>query len=256
MFGSIYIIYRTICDANMRQKYIITEFIKSKELKDIKEQLNHVSWKSGLDSLCSDPNNIPSNYKSNLETNLLDYESWNTAIHNNLSFHNFTVTKGWSNIFISRMKEGDYYKPHVDEHIMDNVISHYSTTIFLSNPDEYDGGELSLYLNGEIKNFKLNAGHAITYETGIPHCVNEVTRGCRDVLAFWCESHIPDMNDLDALRYYSKMQKIVESKNNYEVFDCLEDYVGSDFYQFQSKTNMILKKYGLRTNVVKSMKTA
>ena len=112
MFGSIYIIYRTICDANMRQKYIITEFIKPKELEDIKEQLNHVSWKSGLDSLCSDPNNIPSNYKSNLETNLLDYESWNTAIYNNLSFHNFTVTKNWSNIFISRMKEGDYYKPH------------------------------------------------------------------------------------------------------------------------------------------------
>ena len=64
------------------------------------------------------------------------------------------------------------------------------------------------------------------------------------------------MNDLDTLRYYSKMQKIVESKNNYKVFNCLEDYVNSDFYQFQKKTNKILKKYGLKTDVVESMKRA
>ena len=44
---------------------------------------------------------------------------------------------------------------------MDDIVSHYSTTVFLNNPDEYDGGELSLYIDGKIS-FKLNAGHAIT----------------------------------------------------------------------------------------------
>jgi PKHD-type hydroxylase len=71
----------------------------------------------------------------------------------------------------------------------------YSTTIFLSNPEDYIGGELCLYFgNDEEKKIKLDAGWAITYNTGILHRVNKVVSGLRYASVFWTKSSIRDVN--------------------------------------------------------------
>ena len=83
---------------------------------------------------------------------------------------------------------GGYYSPHHDA----PKNGHYSTTIFLSPKDEYDGGELCLFVNNKPEYIKLDPGWAITYQTGTPHCVTEVTRGTRAVSVFWTTSRIAD----------------------------------------------------------------
>ena len=67
-----------------------------------------------------------------------------------------------------------------------------SVTLFLSEPEEYDGGELiieDLYGSHEIK---LPAGHLVLYPASSLHMVTPVTRGMRVASFFWLQSMVRD----------------------------------------------------------------
>lgn len=82
------------------------------------------------------------------------------------------------------------YDYHVDDYPIGGVNAHYSMTCFISNPSEYSGGELVLKIGSEEIEYKLDAGKAIIYPTGIKHKVNKVTSGDRKVFVCWIESCI------------------------------------------------------------------
>ena len=89
---------------------------------------------------------------------------------------------------ITRTRVGGEYPLHVDS----STCGQYSTTIFLSDPDTYEGGELAIKCNGEVEKYKLPAGYAVTYLTGLPHAVLPVTSGERLVVVNWTHSKIKD----------------------------------------------------------------
>ena len=89
---------------------------------------------------------------------------------------------------VSKIEKGGFYRCHLDN----EFNGHYSTTIFLSEPEDYKGGELQLLIDGQVKNIKLKAGWGITYATGIPHQVLSVTEGVRYASIFWSKSLITD----------------------------------------------------------------
>ena len=120
---------------------------------------------------------------------------------------------------ITRTPTGGYYRPHQDA----SKNGEFSTTIFLNNPDEYEGGELQLDFNGDIQNVKLPAGSAITYRTGIPHCVNDVTKGHRDVAVFWTRTLFKDPYDLMLIRGIKKAMQLLECKQCANLEEARED---------------------------------
>lgn len=65
-----------------------------------------------------------------------------------------------------------------------------SCTVFLSQPDEYDGGELVIEGTFGSKAVKLPAGDAVLYPSSSLHRVQPVTRGARLASVFWVESRI------------------------------------------------------------------
>lgn len=67
-----------------------------------------------------------------------------------------------------------------------------STTIFLTEPEEYDGGELVIEDTYGTHEVKLPAGHAVVYPASSLHSVNEITRGSRWGSFFWSQSMIKD----------------------------------------------------------------
>lgn len=67
-----------------------------------------------------------------------------------------------------------------------------STTIFLTEPEEYDGGELVIEDAYGAHEVKLPAGHAVVYPASSLHSVNEITRGSRWGSFFWSQSMIKD----------------------------------------------------------------
>lgn len=97
----------------------------------------------------------------------------------------------------NRYQGGGNFGTHVD-----NAIRHIpgggpmrtdlSATLFFSDPDEYDGGELCVEDTYGTQQVKLPAGHLILYPATSLHHVTPVTRGARVSSFFWIQSMIRD----------------------------------------------------------------
>jgi PKHD-type hydroxylase len=88
------------------------------------------------------------------------------------------------------------YGAHIDGAVLHSkrtqewVRSDLSCTLFLSEPDEYDGGELTIHDTYGTQRVKLPAGHAVLYPSSSLHEVTPVTRGARIASFFWIESMV------------------------------------------------------------------
>ena len=98
----------------------------------------------------------------------------------------------------NRYAGGGAYGAHVDSALMrtprgDQMLrSDLSATLFLSEPDEYDGGELEIEGTFGVQSVKLPAGDMILYPASSLHRVTPVTRGARIASFFWIESLVGD----------------------------------------------------------------
>jgi PKHD-type hydroxylase len=98
----------------------------------------------------------------------------------------------------NRYEGGQSYGAHIDGAVQPfpgsahRVRTDLSATIFLSDPDAYDGGELIVGEAGEGQPVKLPAGAMVLYSGGTPHRVQAVTRGARLAAFFWVQSMVRD----------------------------------------------------------------
>ena len=105
----------------------------------------------------------------------------------------------------NRYADGGTYGAHVDSALMFLPGSHQqmrtdlSATLFLSEPDEYDGGELEVEGPFGVHEIKLEAGDMVLYPSTSLHRVTPVTRGARVASFFWIESLIPDEGERSLL---------------------------------------------------------
>jgi PKHD-type hydroxylase len=98
----------------------------------------------------------------------------------------------------NRYGSGQHFGVHVDNAVRGDhltgvrIRTDLSVTLFLSEPDEYDGGELIVedyYGSHEVK---LPAGHLVLYPATSLHTVTPITRGVRVASFFWLQSMIRD----------------------------------------------------------------
>jgi PKHD-type hydroxylase len=98
----------------------------------------------------------------------------------------------------NRYAGGGHYGMHVDGAVMalpadmGQLRSDVSCTLFLSEPDDYDGGELIVSDTYGEHEVKLPAGDLIVYPSSSLHRVAAVTRGTRMASFFWVQSLIRD----------------------------------------------------------------
>ena len=93
---------------------------------------------------------------------------------------------------------GGHYGAHVDAALMRvadrnmTLRTDLSATLFLSEPEEYDGGELTIEGEYGAQEIKLAAGDLVLYPSSSLHQVTPVTRGERIASFFWVQSAVPD----------------------------------------------------------------
>lgn len=98
----------------------------------------------------------------------------------------------------NRYQDGQSFGNHVDNAIRQvpgtphRVRTDLASTLFFSNPDEYDGGELVVEDTYGVHSVKLPAGDLILYPASSVHHVRPVTRGARFASFFWIQSMIRD----------------------------------------------------------------
>jgi PKHD-type hydroxylase len=115
----------------------------------------------------------------------------------------------------NRYEGGEQYGTHIDGAVRAVPgSSHFirtdlSSTLFLTDPSEYDGGELVVFDTFGQHEVKLPAGDLVLYTAGSLHRVNPVTRGARVSSFFWTQSMVADERHRETLyRLDQTIQKI------------------------------------------------
>jgi len=115
-----------------------------------------------------------------------------SRIMDNELFRMAARPKALSPLLFSRTEAGMQYGVHVDDALMGGMRTDVSFTLFLDEPDSYDGGELVIESAAGDDAIKLPAGSMIVYPATTLHRVKPVTRGGRHVVAGWARSYIRD----------------------------------------------------------------
>src|SRR3984957_7864891 len=98
----------------------------------------------------------------------------------------------------NRYGVGQHFGVHVDNAVRGDhltgarIRTDLSVTLFLSEPDEYEGGELIVEDHYGSQAIKLPAGHLVLYPASSLHTVTPVTRGARVASFFWLQSMVRD----------------------------------------------------------------
>jgi PKHD-type hydroxylase len=112
-------------------------------------------------------------------------------------FKQLTLPRRMSSILFSRYELGMEYGPHTDDafRALELVRTDIAVTIFLSDPESYEGGALVV---GDSA-VRPAAGDAVIYPASTIHRVSEVTRGVRLAAVFWVQSLVRDEAQRDVL---------------------------------------------------------
>ena len=125
----------------------------------------------------------------------------------------------------NRYRKGMFYGNHVDHPVAGMnppLRADIALTLFLSDPADYDGGELVVESPAGPNAVKLAAGSAFAYLANALHRVNEITRGERFAAVTWIQSMVPDdrlraiLFDLTAVE-----QSLSQTMNHSPEFDLL-----------------------------------
>ncbi len=136
-------------------------------------------------------------------------EAIGTALGSNELFALAAAPKCMRPIMISRYGPGMGYGTHVDNALMgdtDRMRSDVSFTLFLSEPDAYEGGDLVIDDSSGDSSYKLPAGSLVLYPSTTLHRVEQVVSGERLVALGWVQSLVRDASqramlfDLETVR--------------------------------------------------------
>lgn len=210
----------------------IPSFLSADEVAKITTQLNQAQFNDGGDSAFG----IAKKVKDNSQASLDD--------PNGLQLSNYLLSKlGNHPQFVScalpqrifpprfnRYRHGQQYGYHVDAAIMaipgtqDVMRSDVSMTVFLNNPDEYEGGELSIQSAYGRQQVKLNAGDAVVYPSASLHSVTQVTRGERLAAITWVQSMVPDAHIREQLYHLDQsIQNLQATDGNHDQLNQLSN---------------------------------
>jgi PKHD-type hydroxylase len=122
------------------------------------------------------------------------------ALSRNSTFFSAALPKRIFPPLFNRYSGGQSFDYHVDNAVRydrsrggaEPVRTDLSATLFLSAPDEYDGGELIIEDTFGTQSVKLPAGHLVLYPGSSLHRVAPVTRGTRLASFFWMQSMLRD----------------------------------------------------------------
>ncbi|MGA9852772.1 MAG: Fe2+-dependent dioxygenase [Gammaproteobacteria bacterium] len=114
----------------------------------------------------------------------------------------------------NRYDVGMCYQNHVDFSLVgaagNKIRTDLSMTLFLSGPDEYDGGELVVESVDGAQTIKLEKNQAIVYPSGQLHRANPVTRGTRLAAVTTIQSFIREENKRELLADVMKLARAVQ----------------------------------------------
>ena len=176
----------------------IPEVLNKEDISVIQDLIATANFREGTSSAGSEAVRVKNNQEmfiSEVETQRLN----NLVMGKLLQHPDYIAAAFASKIaapYYAKYTEGMHYGKHVDDPVMGPANQRYrsdiSITIFLNEPDDYEGGELIISTAFGEQKVKLKAGDAVLYPSSSTHRVAEVTRGERIVAVTWLQSTVRD----------------------------------------------------------------
>jgi len=197
---------------------VIPEVLSEQQLKSVRELLENADYVDGRLSAGKTARKVKKNHELATDSKL--HGQLNNIVMNSLFNHPVyqaaVLPHRLATPFYARYEPGETYGQHVDDPIMGPMQGRYrtdvSTTLFLNEPDEYEGGEIVIQAQSGEQKIKLKAGSAITYPSGSLHNVAEVTKGTRLVAVTWAQSLIRDAEKRELLFNLHKTREALQKK--------------------------------------------
>ena len=179
---------------------IIEKILDAQEVHDFRQRLATAEWRDGADSAGTRSVKVKQNLQLGRQNELavaLGHIILRKLGNDPLFVSASLAEKIWPPIF-NLYQDGGHYGTHSDAALMRlpeanlTIRSDLSATLFLSEPDEYDGGELVIEEHYGAQPVKLAAGDMILYPSSSLHQVTPVTRGQRICAITWMQSAVAD----------------------------------------------------------------
>jgi len=177
--------------------YHLKQVLAPEELRTLREIAKRTAWADGRKTAGV----VAAPHKRNTEA------AWDTAegkeaadvtmkaLRRHPQFFNAALPASLSPPMMNRYAAGMEYGDHCDAAILGGstpMRADLSATVFISDPSDYDGGELITDLIPGGHSTKLSAGDLILYPSNTVHHVTPVTRGERIAMIFWVQSMVRD----------------------------------------------------------------
>jgi PKHD-type hydroxylase len=185
---------------------IIGNILSDDELTLVRETLAHATFADGRETAGFAARTV----KNNLQASGRSTETVRKLVEERIRGHDvFAMAvrpKAFASVMFSAYEPGMRYGSHVDDALMQDLRTDVSFTLFLSDPESYDGGELVIESASGDDAVKLAPGSLVAYPSTALHHVAEVTRGRRLAAVGWVRSLVRDaarremLFDLDTAR--------------------------------------------------------
>ena len=176
----------------------IPEVLNKEDISVIQDLMATANFHQGTSSAGSEAKRVKNNHEmfiSEVETQRLNNLVMGKLVQNP-NYISAAFAAKIAAPYYAKYSVGMSYGNHVDDPVMGPANQRYrsdiSITIFLNEPDAYDGGELIISTAFGEQKVKLKAGDAVLYPSSSTHRVSEVTRGERLVAVTWLQSTVRD----------------------------------------------------------------
>lgn len=215
----------------------IENFLTADEVQSVREIARQAKFIEGRrsnphnltkDSLIVDPNDPVGQKASQIAL---------AALQRSEEARNFVFPQRVAVPTLCRYAAGMKYGPHIDAAYLplgpQPLRSDVSCTMWISNPADYEGGELVSHLGSEIVRIKGNAGSVVFYPSTTVHQVVPVSSGERLVIITFIESQIPDQLQRDMLYALGEVRALEALKMDWRNRTQL-DYVIANLHRMWS----------------------
>jgi len=164
--------------------FVVPDLLSKTEVRHLRKMLRSGQFRQGAGTA----DNSASQPKNNLQISYTDESQGDarrvieSAFARSAMFQFLALPRKVAPPTFNKYEVGMYYKDHIDHAIIGGsspVRGDISSTVFLTEPDEYAGGELVLQFDGQELPVKLEAGQAVVYSATMMHRVNTISRGER-----------------------------------------------------------------------------
>jgi PKHD-type hydroxylase len=175
----------------------LKQVLTADELRRLRDIASRVRWDDGVKTAGI----IAAPHKRNNEVSVDSPEGKSaaeiavTALRRHASFFSAALPASMSPPMMNRYISGMEYGDHCDAAIIGRgspMRADLSATLFISDPTDYDGGELVIDMVPGGHPTKLAAGDLMVYPANTIHHVAKVTRGTRVAMVFWVQSMVRD----------------------------------------------------------------